>query len=272
MTKRGYLDRYALLSMKAGWLFLEIGVSKMLKMNKIRARKVFAFVTVAVLALSIIKVSAIAKNEIGIGGGYKVSATAENEIGIRAGGSESPDYWREATPEEYEAYKRGENLNDGVPRWGHTNPDGSGTMFILVARPISATVLINGKNVAFDAYSILGNNYFKLRDLAYALSGTGKQFDVGWDGENNAISLTIGKPYIPIGGDMVRGSSDNKTPSISESKVYFNGKEVKFTAYNIGGNNYFKLRDIGETLDFKITWDSASNTISINTGAGYISE
>jgi hypothetical protein len=40
------------------------------------------------------------------------------------------------------------------------------------ASPTSSTVLVNGKNVAFDAYNINGNNYFKLRDLAYTLNGT----------------------------------------------------------------------------------------------------
>jgi hypothetical protein len=51
---------------------------------------------------------------------------------------------------------------------------------------------VNGQSVAFNAYNIDGNNYFKLRDLAYALNGTEKQFEVGWDGAANAISLTSG--------------------------------------------------------------------------------
>ena len=49
---------------------------------------------------------------------------------------------------------------------------------ILTAKPTASTVLVNGENVAFDAYNINDNNYFKLRDLAYILSGTEKQFEV----------------------------------------------------------------------------------------------
>ncbi len=42
------------------------------------------------------------------------------------------------------------------------------------AIPTKSRVLVNGKEVAFGAYNIDGYNYFKLRDLAMALSGTVK--------------------------------------------------------------------------------------------------
>ena len=139
----------------------------------------------------------------------------------------------------------------------------------LVAKPTSSTVLVNGKNVAFDAYNINDNNYFKLRDLAYILSGSEKQFAVGWDGVNNAISLTSGQPYTAVGGEMEGKGSGNKTPTPTSSKIFLNGAEVTFTAYNIEGNNYFKLRDVGATFNFGVDWDGANNTIVIDTGKGY---
>ncbi len=37
-----------------------------------------------------------------------------------------------------------------------------------------ASVLVNGKSVAFEAYNIDGSNFFKLRDIAMALSGSAK--------------------------------------------------------------------------------------------------
>ena len=70
------------------------------------------------------------------------------------------------------------------------------------ATPTAATVMVDGRVVAFDAYNIDGNNYFKLRDLAYTLNGTAKQFSVEWDGDNNAINLTGGKAYEPDGSEM----------------------------------------------------------------------
>ena len=139
----------------------------------------------------------------------------------------------------------------------------------VTAQPTSSSVLINGKNVTFDAYNINGSNYFKLRDLAYALNGSAKQFDVGWDAANNAVSLTSGKPYTVAGSEMAGGSVGNKTTIPTNSNIYLNGESVSFTAYNIGGNNYFKLRDIGLLFNFGVGWDAATSTITIDTSKDY---
>jgi hypothetical protein len=141
-----------------------------------------------------------------------------------------------------------------------------------IAKPTASTVLVNGKAVAFDAYNISDNNYFKLRDLAFVLTGSEKQFDVAWDAANNAISLASGKPYTPVGGEMEGKGAGNKTPNATTSKITLDGKEVSFTAYNIEGNNYFKLRDVAAALDFGVTWDGAAQRILVDTGTGYTPE
>ena len=137
------------------------------------------------------------------------------------------------------------------------------------ATATSSTVLVNGENKTFDAYNIGGNNYFKLRDLAYVLSGTEKQFEVGWDSEKNAISLTSGQLYTTVGGEMAGKGTGSKTANPMTSKIYLDGKEAQFAAYNIEGSNYFKLRDIGEAFDFGVDWDAATQTIRITTSKGY---
>jgi len=149
-------------------------------------------------------------------------------------------------------------------RWEDAAPD-----YPIIAKPTAATVLVNGKNVAFDAYNISGNNYFKLRDLAYVLFGTVKQFEIGWDAANNAISLSSGQPYSAVGGEMQGKGVGEKIPIPTRSKIYLDGTEVQFTAYTIEGNNYFKLRDIGQTFDFGVGWDATTNTITIDTSTGY---
>lgn len=148
--------------------------------------------------------------------------------------------------------------------------DGGNTDSIAVqATPTASDVLVNGSTTAFDAYNIVGNNYFKLRDLAYALNYTDKQFEVNWDGANNAIVLTTGVAYTPVGDEMQSRGAGNKTATPSTAKILLDGKEINLTAYNIGGNNYFKLRDIGQAFNFGVEWDGNLNTISIDTDAGY---
>lgn len=64
----------------------------------------------------------------------------------------------------------------------------------------------------------------------------------------------------------------NKTATPTASKILLDGKEIAPTGYNIGGNNYFKLRYIGQLFDFGVTWDEDNNRIIINTSLGYTSE
>lgn len=139
----------------------------------------------------------------------------------------------------------------------------------ISAIPNRSTVLVNGQNVQFDAYTIHQNNYFKLRDLAKILSGTGKQFEVTWDGEKNAIQMCFGKPYTAVGGELAAGDGTNKTAVLNASALYLDGQPIQLTAYTIQGNNYFKLRDVGAAFDFGVDWDGANNTIVINTSKGY---
>ena len=44
------------------------------------------------------------------------------------------------------------------------------------------------------------------------------------------------------------------------------------TAYNIGGNNYVRLRDIGRAVDFGVTYDAATNSVHINSTQSYQDE
>lgn len=138
------------------------------------------------------------------------------------------------------------------------------------AAPTDAKVLVNGKSVSFEAYNLNGNNYFKLRDLALALNGSEKSFAVGWDEAKNAISLTSGKPYASEGGDQASSKGSSAKQAVeTTAKIYVDGKEVSATAYNIDGNNYFKLRDVAKALNFGVTWDSSANSIGIATKATY---
>ncbi|NLB33373.1 MAG: hypothetical protein GX818_06395 [Tissierellia bacterium] len=51
----------------------------------------------------------------------------------------------------------------------------------------------------------------------------------------------------------------------TSSPVIVNGEETMLDAYNINNNNYFKLRDLGEHIDFNVSWESATNSIIIST-------
>jgi len=139
-----------------------------------------------------------------------------------------------------------------------------------VAKPSTSAVLVDGKKISFDAYTISGSSYFKLRDLAAVLSGTGKQFDVTWDSTNKAINLISGKPYITVGGELTAGDGKSKIALLNKSKIHIDGISLTLRSYIINGNSYLKLRDIAKALNIGIAWDGKTNTISIDTSKIYV--
>jgi hypothetical protein len=141
----------------------------------------------------------------------------------------------------------------------------------LIAMPIAFPVQVDGQFTSFGAYLIEGNSYFKLRDVAYSLNGAAKQFAVGWDSESNAIVINSGYPYSPVGGEMTLSATGGRREAIpTTATVYLDSWCIELTAYNIGGNNYFMLRDLGQALDFGVIWDEDSRCIRIETGQSYM--
>lgn len=152
------------------------------------------------------------------------------------------------------------------------NKNIEGSMAVLVrakaapkaaATPTASTVLVDGKEVSFDAYNISGYNYFKLRDIAMALNNTPSQFAVNWNSAKNAIEMLRGDAYAPAGGELAKGDGKSKTALLNSAPIYLGGEQIELTAYNIGGNNYFKLRDLGDALGFGVDWDAEKGAISI---------
>ena len=47
--------------------------------------------------------------------------------------------------------------------------------------------------------------------------------------------------------------------------MYVNDTRVYPTAYNIAGNNYFKLRDIGKMVGFGVDWNGETQTVEISS-------
>lgn len=60
----------------------------------------------------------------------------------------------------------------------------------------------------------------------------------------------------------------------STHKIYVDGERANVAAYEINDNNYFKLRDVaailsGTDAQFEVTWDEASQTITLTDGHAY---
>ncbi len=128
------------------------------------------------------------------------------------------------------------------------------------------TLKVDSEIYKCDKYNIDGSNYFKLRDLAYLLTGTGSQFSVGFDAASNTVAIETGREYQWTGKELLLGADASRTAQKSAQTILIDGREVAdLNAYNIGGSNYFKLRDLGEALGFDVDFDAASNTALISS-------
>ena len=55
----------------------------------------------------------------------------------------------------------------------------------------------------------------------------------------------------------------------SSNPVFVDGKQVTMEAYAINGNNYVKLRDIGEAVGFNVYWDGTTKSVQVDSDAAY---
>ncbi len=120
-------------------------------------------------------------------------------------------------------------------------------------------------------YKIDGNNYFKLRDVAALLNGTSKQFEVTYD-TSGTVTVTSGYSYTPVGGELTGTALQTADAIPGNDVVVINGVTPELTIYKIAGNNYIKLRDLGEVLDFYVGYDSVTRSVFIDTSRGYSSD
>ena len=62
------------------------------------------------------------------------------------------------------------------------------------------------------------------------------------------------------------------TAELSDQKFVVDGKPAQIEAYSIGGSNYVRLRDVGRTANFSVTYDPQTNTVRIDTQEPYAEE
>ena len=60
-------------------------------------------------------------------------------------------------------------------------------------------------------------------------------------------------------------AAQGATAAPTQSAIFIDGTAVSFEAYNIGGNNFFKLRDLGDVLNFNVDYDEAARTMLITS-------
>lgn len=111
--------------------------------------------------------------------------------------------------------------------------------------------------------------FFKLRDVANAMSGTDKQFEIVWDKTKQAINLIPNKAYTPVGTENAKVESVDYTAVRNTKPLLVNGKTVDWVTYTVNGDTYVRLGDLAKALDFCIGGDEKTAGMFIDTTKGY---
>ncbi len=127
------------------------------------------------------------------------------------------------------------------------------------------TITVAGQKAFPQKYLINGNNYFKLRDIAYMLSYYSvTPFNVEWDKETGAVNIVTGCRYIMEGGEMAAFYPENPAVLPSSAKLLLNGNPVEAKGYLINGNNYYRIADIAQIVGFLVSYDNNTRTVNIS--------
>lgn len=119
-------------------------------------------------------------------------------------------------------------------------------------------VYVGSTRVYPTGYNINDNNYFKLRDVG-KLAG----FGVDWNEDTRTVEISTTRTAPELTG-ITDTAVTGATAKPTDQRITVDGQEVSMTAYKIKGNNYVKLRDIGKTINFGVSFNMATKAVSID--------
>ena len=67
-------------------------------------------------------------------------------------------------------------------------------------------------------------------------------------------------------------AADYLKATVSSQPIYISGQRIQMEAYSIHGNNFVKLRDIGQVVDFGVIYNAATNSVYIDSAQPYREE
>lgn len=135
-------------------------------------------------------------------------------------------------------------------------------------------------NIKTLHYDYRNNRFVSMRDMAYALSGTDKQFELSVTADT--ITITGNKPYGAVGGEgdmfpRTQREPDDENPLYNTGVLKFNtmdynGATVKYYTFigsNTAGNKdaYINLTDLAMLLDLDVHMEGGE--MHLNTQGTY---
>lgn len=125
---------------------------------------------------------------------------------------------------------------------------------VQAASPELSGIYLNGVKLFLNAYDIDGDRYYNLRDIAAALDGMGKGFDVEWQYEDDTLSILSRQAYTTEEVETEALGTVARPALYAETAVYLDGIRIELTAYYIAQELYVALDELGAALGFFVTF------------------
>ncbi len=132
----------------------------------------------------------------------------------------------------------------------------------VIAKPSSQTFKVNGETVPILSYNIAGQNYSRMRDIASALD-----FYIEYINAANTVQIDLTKPYE--GAAITLNHIEQAEAKPSGQLFTLDGSAISFTAYNIAGQNYVRIRDIAEAVNIYVAFDQPTNCVLFDKTRNY---
>lgn len=128
-------------------------------------------------------------------------------------------------------------------------------------------VKVNGLTSNVVTYNINGDNYYRIRDIAFILKNTNKKFNISYNPKTNEINLISGENYSSKDDFVIY--DDVALANAFTGNILLDNEVLDLESYHIKGHNYYKLMDIAKTLNFSTKYEGVNKLLVVNTSEVY---
>ncbi len=134
--------------------------------------------------------------------------------------------------------------------------------FASATTPSDRGIYINDTKVEISGVKYQGFNYFRLRDIAYAIKDTPSKFEVGYNKDIKSVVINSKTEYT---GDKIQPEKLGENLKTVEIPIEINKTLSHIEVVNVDGYNYFRLRDLAVIVGFEIKYNPENKKVEIIT-------
>ncbi len=119
------------------------------------------------------------------------------------------------------------------------------------AEMADGAIKVNGINKNVEAYTIDGQTYYQLRDIAMVVNGTSSMFSLDYDTTPDTVAAETGMAYTALPEQLVAPAGDEEstepvtaTANATTSTLVVNGETQELAGYTIDGNDYYLIDEL----------------------------